>query len=234
MKKSLLILGLFIGSLTAIKAQCVIANSCTPTPTTGYCSTPATGSSLPNATEASAYSTTIQVSLGTSYSGITINSATITSVTGLPSGLSYSTNPTNGVMSGGSDACMLIAGTPATGSAGSYTVTANVIVNTSFGPAPGSLAWSLTVDAPLGIASQTNNQGTLLVSPNPATAQLSVAADFHFQKVNIFDAWGSLAFSTEVGSLNRTNVDLGRLNPGIYFIQVIDGRRSITRKFIKE
>jgi hypothetical protein len=232
MKKSLLILGLFIGSLATIKAQCVIANSCTPT--SGYCSTPASGSALPNATEGAAYSTTIQVSLATTYSVATINNATVTAITGLPTGLSYSTNPTNGVINGGSDGCILIAGTPATGSAGSYAVTASVTVNTNFGPFPGTLTWSLTVDAPLGITSQTNNQGTLLLSPNPATTQLSVAADFHFQKVNLFDALGSLAFSTEVGSLNRTNVDLGKLNPGIYFIQVTDGRRSITRKFIKE
>jgi len=165
MKKSLLLLSLFTVVVLGLKAQCTIAPTCTVT--TGYCSTPAANSSLPAATEMIAYSTTIQVSVGTSYSVATITNATVTSVSGLPAGLTYSLNPSTGVIAGGGNGCMLISGTPATGSGGSYTVTANVSVNTNFGVFPATLTWKLTVNWPAGIANySTNNAAILLIAPN--------------------------------------------------------------------
>lgn len=232
MKKTLLLLSLFTVSLGSMFAQCTIAPSCTPT--SGYCSTPAAGSALPNATETTAYSTVIQVSLATSYSIATINNATVTAVTGLPTGLSYSTNPTNGVINGGSSGCILIAGTPAAGSAGSYTVTANVTLNTNLGAFPTTLTWNLTVDAVSGIVQFSGNAATVLIAPNPAKTEMNVTADFHFQKVRIFDALGNLSLSQEVNGAYKTTLDLGKLNAGIYFLQIVDGNKVATRKFIKE
>ena len=232
MKKSLLVLSLFISSMAATKAQCTIVNTCTPT--AGYCSTPASASALPNGTESVAYSTVIQMSLGTTASGISITDATITAVSGMPTGLTYSTNPTSGVIVGGADGCILISGIPAAATAGSYTVTANVTVNTAFGAIPGTLTWSLTINAAAGIQSQTINQATLIVAPNPATSQISVAADFHFTKVNVFDVMGNLSLSQEVNGAYKTTIDIGKLNAGIYFLQAFDGNKVVTRKFIKD
>lgn len=232
MKKSLLLLSFFLSGSFALNAQCTIQNSCTPT--SGYCSTPASGSALPGGTEMVAYSTTIQVSLASSFSGATITDATVTSVSGLPTGLSYSTNPTNGVINGGSDGCILVAGTPGTGTAGNYVVTASVTVNTNFGPIPGTLTWSLSIAAPAGIASAPVTNSTVLVTPNPATTQVNVAADFHFQYAKVFDALGNLVITQEMSGAAGTTIDIGKLNTGIYFLQVGDGKRSATRKFIKE
>src|ERR1700752_830514 len=106
MKKSLLFISLFMSGFIYLNAQCTITPGCSAT--SGYCTTPAMGTNLPNATELAGYSTTIQVTLGTTVSGITINNATVTSVTGLPAGLSYSLNPTNGVIAGGASGCVLI------------------------------------------------------------------------------------------------------------------------------
>ncbi|MFM7903469.1 MAG: hypothetical protein ACKPAD_15980, partial [Bacteroidota bacterium] len=43
---------------------------------------------------------------------ITISNITVTGVTGLPPGLTYSTTPANGIFPGGSNGCMLVSGTP--------------------------------------------------------------------------------------------------------------------------
>jgi hypothetical protein len=233
MKKALLFLSLFVAGMTSLQAQCTITPSCSVT-TGAYCSTPATGSSLPNATELVAYNTVIQVTLGTMIGPATINSATVTSVTGLPSGLSYSINPSSGVINGGSSACMLITGTPATGSAGTYSVTANVTVNTSFGSQPTTLVWTLTVSASTGIANVYANETNLMIVPNPAKSELNLTADFHFQKIRVFDALGNLSLAQEVNGVYKTTLDLGKLNSGIYFVQVTDGNKVVTRKFIKE
>lgn len=235
MKKSLLFLGLLIGSMTATQAQCTIANSCTPSTSTGYCSTPAVGTALPNGTENVAYSTTIQVSLGTTAAGgaVTITDATVTAVTGLPTGLTGTPNPSNGVINGGGDGCILISGTPGAGTAGSYSVNAAVSVNTSFGVQNTNMIWPLTIDPAIGIATVAN-PGVFYVTPNPAGSQLSVTADFHFQSVRVFDALGNMALTHEASGAVAANLDLTKLNPGVYFIQVSDGNKTVTRKFIKQ
>jgi hypothetical protein len=232
MKKSLLFLGLFLAGIISLQAQCTITPSCTVT--SGYCSAPATGSALPNATEQVAYSTTIQLSVGTSYSIATIDSAQVTSLTGLPTGLSYSTNPTSGVVQGGSNGCILIAGTPAAGSAGTYTATAAVTAYTNFGPFPGTLTWSLTVNGTSGITNLSANAENVVIAPNPAKSEVNVTADFHFQKIRVYDALGNLSLTQDVNGAYKATVDLSKLNTGIYFIQIVDGTKVATRKFIKE
>jgi hypothetical protein len=234
MKKSILLVSLFTVMVLGLKAQCTIAPTCTIT--SGFCSTPAANSALPPATEQVAYSTTIQVSVGTSYSVATISNATVTSVTGLPTGLTYSTNPSSGVIAGGSSGCMLISGTPAVGSAGNYTVTANVSANTNFGVFPTTIVWTLVVNAPTtGIANySTNNAAILLIAPNPAKAEMNVSADFHFQKIRVYDALGNLALTQDVNSESKATVMVDKLNAGFYFLQVSDGNKVVTRKFIKE
>jgi hypothetical protein len=231
MKKSLLLFSLLIAGVISIKAQCTITPGCTPNP---YCSTPAANSALPPATETTAYSTVIQVSIASTYSSVPITNATITSMTGLPTGLTYSTNPTNGVINGGSDGCILITGTPAAGSAGSYTVTANVTVTTGIGSIPGTITWSLTVNTLAGITTVSAPALNLVLTPNPAKAEINLTADFNFQKVRVFDALGNVALTHDANNSYKTTVDLTKLNPGIYFLQIIDGNRIVTRKFIKE
>jgi hypothetical protein len=233
MKKSLFFLSLFVAAMINLKAQCTITPGCSAT--AGYCSTPAAGTSLPNATELVAYSTVIQVSIGTTFSGVTITNGTVTSVTGLPSGLSYSLNPSSGVIAAGSNGCMLITGTPASGSAGTYSVVANVTANTSFGAFPTTIGWPLTVDATTGIANvSASTSSNMLLAPNPVKSELSLTADFHFQKVRVFDALGNVSLIQEVNGVDKVTLDLYHLNSGIYFVQITDGNKVVTRKFIKE
>ncbi len=234
MKKTLLFAALLIGGLSQLNAQCTIVASCS-TGTVGYCTSPAENTNLPNATELSNYNTTIQVSMGSMIGGIVpITGATITAVTGMPAGLSYSTNPTNGIMAPSSDACVLVAGTPASGSAGSYTITATVTVGTGFGPQTGTVSWFLTVD-PIALGIRAYSVApNFVVSPNPATSELTLSADFHFGKVQVIDALGKTVLSGDANYATQTKLDISSLGKGVYFLQANDGNRIITRKFIKD
>lgn len=236
MKKTLLFAALLIGGLSQLSAQCTITPACS-TGTLGYCTTPAANTNLPNGTEAVAYSTNIQFSIGTSAFGgaITITDATINSVTGMPAGFIYSVNPSTSPIPAGSDGCIFISGTPAVGAAGTYTVDVNLGVNTSFGPTTQDVVWFLTID-PSGttnVKSITQNSG-FVISPNPATSELFVSAASHFGKVNIIDALGKIVLSHDANYTAQTTINISSLSKGVYFLQVNDGANVTTKKFIKE
>jgi hypothetical protein len=233
MKKTLLFAALLIGGLSQLSAQCTITPGCT-IGSTGYCTTPATATPLPNASESTVYSTSIQLSIGATVGGVaTITDATITAVSGLPAGMSYSLNPSSGVIVGGSNGCILISGTPASGSAGSYTVTASITANTSFGAIPASGTWPLTVTGAAGVRNYSES-ASFFISPNPATSELSISSTSHFGKVQIIDALGKIVISHDANYAAQTTINISSLSKGVYFIQVSDGTNLSTRKFIKE
>ncbi len=233
MNKLLFILYFLVTGSIASKAQCTIVSSCTPTG--WYCSTPATGDSLPNAIEMSGYNTTIQMSLASTYTSATIDSAKITAVSGLPNGISYSTNPINGVINGGANGCLLITGTPTSGTAGSYVVSVSVTIYSNLGEVhPPSLTWSLSVDVASGIENVAINKATILVIPNPAKSQITLSSNFHFHYLTILNILGNIIISQEVNGISKLSINLDNLNSGMYFLQISDGNKSTIQKFIKE
>ena len=230
MKKTLLFAALLIGGLSQLSAQCVIGAACTPS-AQGYCTVPVENTSLPNGTANVAYSTDIQFTLASTVSGITITGATISSVSGLPSGFNYSTNPASGNFSGGSSACMQITGTTAT--AGTYSIAVVFDVATSLFPTTQTLIWYLTIDAVTGIQSY-NKVSNMFVSPNPATSELTVASVSHIGKIQIVDALGKTVLSHDANYALQTTVNISSLSKGVYFLQVSDGTNLMTKKFIKD
>lgn len=234
MKKTLLFAALLLGGLSQLNAQCVIGAACTPS-AQGYCTVPAENTNLPNGTANVAYSSDIQFTLGTSVGsppfGATISDATILSVTGLPSGFVYTTNPTNGNFTGGSSACMQITGTTAT--AGTYSVAASFSVNTSVVPTTQTLTWYLTIDAATGIQSYSQSSN-MFVSPNPVSSELVISSASHIGKIQIIDALGKIVMTEDANYSTQTKIQVGALVKGVYFIQVSDGANLTTRKFIKE
>ncbi len=231
MKKTLLFVALLVGGLSQLNAQCVIGAACTPS-AQGYCTVPVENTNLPNGTVNAAYITDIQFTLGTSVGGVaTITNATILSVTGLPSGFVYSTNPASGNFTAGSSACMRISGSTAI--SGTYSVVSSFSVNTSFGPTTQNLTWFLTIDAATGIQSY-NHASNVFFTPNPATSELVISADFHFAKIQIIDALGKVVISHDANYASQTIIDVRNLSKGVYFLQANDGSKLITRKFIKD
>jgi hypothetical protein len=179
------------------------------------------------------YSTVIQVSLGTTAGGgaITISNATINSVSGMPAGFTYSTNPVSGTIPAGSDACLIFAGTPAT--PGTYTITVSLSVNTNFGPTTQSAVWYLTVNTLAGIRSY-DQVLSFVISPNPATSELFISSTSHFGKVQIVDALGNTVISHDANYSAQTTINISALSKDIYFLQVNDGTNLTTKKFIKD
>ncbi len=234
MKKTLLFAALLIGGLSQLFAQCTAA-ACTPS-VIGYCTMPVENTSLPNATELLPYSTTIQLSLGTTVGGFfTISDATVSGVTGLPSGFTYSINPTSGTFLAGTNACLIFAGTPTAASAGTYTISAGFIVNTSFTVTSQTLVWNLTID-PSGTTNvkSITAASNIVIAPNPATNELFVASPSHFGKVVIIDALGKTVLSHDANYSAQTTINISSLSKGVYFLQVSDGANLTTKKFIKD
>ncbi|MES2764140.1 MAG: T9SS type A sorting domain-containing protein [Bacteroidota bacterium] len=231
MKKILLFAALLTGSLSQLSAQCVIGAACTPS-AQGYCTVPVENTNLPNGALSVAYSTDIQFTLGTTVGGFaTITDATILSVTGLPVGFAYTTNPTSGNFPGGSSACMRISGT--TAAAGTYSIAASFSVNTSVIPTTQTLTWFLTINSTTGIQSY-NQLSNVMVSPNPATSELFIGSGSHFGKVSIVDALGKTVLTHDANYAAQTTINISSLSKGVYFLQVNDGNRVTTKKFIKE
>lgn len=72
------------------------------------------------------------------------------------------------------------------------------------------------------------------ISPNPAREQLQVdAGQFTMARIGLFNTSGSLMLTQQPGS-SRALLDVHTLPPGIYFLQVVTGRGSRTRKIILE
>ena len=231
MKKTLLFAALLIGGLSQLSAQCVIGAACTPS-AQGYCTVPVENTNLPSGLANTAYSTDIQFTLGSNVGGFTnITDATIATVTGLPAGFIYTTNPSNGNFIGGSSACMQITGT--TTATGNFSVAATFDVNTGLGPTSQTLTWFLTIGSTTGI--QTYNQASkVLVSPNPATSELFVSSASHFGKVQIIDALGKTVLSHDANYSAQTTINISSLSKGVYFLQINDGANVTTKKFIKD
>ena len=235
MKKTLLFAALLIGSLSQLSAQCTITPGCTLGPL-GYCTTPAENTALPNGTELLPYSTVIQLSLGTIVGGtFPITDATISSVAGMPAGFTYSANPTNGVILPGASACLIITGTPGTGSAGTYTVGVGFDVNLPGFPTTQTLNFSLQID-PSGTTNvkSITASSNFVIAPNPATSELFIASNSHFGKVVVIDALGKTVLSHDANYAAQTTINISSLSKGVYFLQVSDGANLTIKKFIKD
>lgn len=235
MKKTLLFATMLIALCIKSNAQCTIAPTCSMA-TIGYCTTPPENTNLSNAVELTPYSNTIQFSLGTTAGGVaTITDASIVSVTGLPATFTYSTNPSNGNFTGGSNACMIMSGTPVASSAGNYTIAVLFAVNTNFGPTTQTLNWYLTVapNTSTNIKS-VNTSSQFFVSPNPVTNELLISSESHIGKIQIIDALGKVVMTADANYSTQTKIEVGDLVKGVYFIQLSDGVNLTTRKFIKE
>lgn len=231
MKKTLLTMATMVAGILSMNAQCTIAPTCTPG-ATGYCATPASGSTLTVANIGITYNQVIQFSLGSQAAGLT--GATITAVSGLPAGLSATYNPTNGVVSPSGSACMQISGIT-TGATGIYTMVATFKVGTVLGNTVVPAPWYIPVANSTGLNSFYNAfNGVLVLAPNPAKAELTVTSDLHLSKATIIDALGKIVLEQELNYANQATINISNLERGVYFLQANDGTKSMTKKFIKD
>lgn len=245
MRKNLLIIlvTLFAGAQTGVIAQCVPDLSIT---VPGIYPDSATG--LPNGTVGIQYSEDIQarVLTDTTFNGlpVVISNITMTSVTGLPPGLTYACTPASCIYPGGSNGCILISGTPTT--AGVYPITVTLTANgTIFGvPAPPQTTtldyYSITIDVNTGIAGNLSDVkfNFLHSNPNPATNYTDVtfttpvSGDFVLKMYNMIGKEVLVKNIRAAAGTNTNRVNLDKISAGVYMMSIENGTSILTRRVI--
>ena len=66
------------------------------------------------------------------------------------------------------------------------------------------------------------------IQPNPVVHTLNIQSDFEIEVVRIFDTLGR-----DVGSFRGTALDISSFAAGLYFVEVVSGKRRAVQKFIK-
>ncbi len=234
MKIFLLSIVFLTATLFNANAQCVVMSSCTPDPNLGYCVTPPINAALPIGAVGLPYSTSIQVSIGTTAGGglVAISSASILSISGLPGGLTSSTNPGSGTIPGGASGCVLISGTPTV--FGTFTLAASVVAQTSFGLQTNVVNWTLVIGVTIGLPSLTSVTGVLYLVPNPAKNELNVSSDSNIGIISIYDALGKVVLTAPAPELSNISLNISSLPNGVYFLQAHNGAKTTYKKFIKD
>jgi len=215
---------------------------------------------LPPAYEEVPYSTILQFKVpdtsnyplaGNTYK-VAIKDITLTGITGLAaipySGtnqFSFSSNPSNGVFTGGSVCCMQIFGTPALGTAGNtYNLSIKLKIHATFGSSPISFDSTVTVyriivDVNTGIPSINRNRFDLSQNyPNPVKDKTNISfnvptrglAEFH-----VYNLVGGVLYSKTIDAkagMNILSYDSKDLEQGVYFYSLTYNGMTLTKRLI--
>jgi len=255
--------------LTTISFSSLWSQSCTPDQIAvliglpGVYPNPVQQSALPSGSVGTAYSeritiitladTTIDLSaiIGFPVPPVTasVNYQEVTNVTGLPSGMSYSCNPSNCLIPGDSSGCVALTGTPTQG--GTFTVGLTTGINIAVPssvpvlggqnitvPVPG-ISWDLEITSSAGVVDAVNRGFTLGQNvPNP----VSGSTDIHFtttkpaiMELTVMDLAGRVVAQQSQRAFVGEQVirfDATSLEAGVYLIRLSNGQASQTRKMV--
>ncbi|MCA6362469.1 MAG: T9SS type A sorting domain-containing protein [Bacteroidetes bacterium] len=233
-------------------AQCTINSSVFSGPN-DYGILPDTVTNLPVAFVGSPYTTDLQVHVDpdtvTALGTFPITQIVIDSVSGLPAGFTYLSNPVNGVMPGGSFGCVGVTGTATSGqelggpaSNGVYpiivffTATVNVLsVPTAF---PATLTgYRIEIDAPNSLpVIESLRFAVNAPAPNPSDARTEfrfnapVNGQVEFHLYNMLGAEvARQTIDAEKGS-NRFTLETAALPAGVYMYSFRMGNSTVTRR----
>ncbi len=245
MKKLLLSLTIsFVFGLNGLLAQC------TPNTTiTNPGTYPDSATGLPHAIVGQAYSTVIQIRVltDTTISGnhATVDSVILNSVTGLPTGFTYATNPSSGHFPGGSNACVLLTGAaPTAGMEGSHPLTINITAYGHISGFPASLPYTVIyynihIDAANGIFNLAVSKFDLSQNfPDPATNLTTIyynvpaASLLDFRMYNLL---GKIVYQKSIFAERGTGsiaLDAKDFAPGIYMYNLSNGKATLTRRMV--
>ena len=180
----------------------------------------------------------------------TINSVSITGITGLPSGLSHACDISSCLWPGNTNRCFLISGTP--NQSGNFTFSVTIVANVE-SPLPFPLdgaydapaydiVYNLTIDSTGTTTSikriEEDNIEVYGISPNPS----NLGAKIRFKSpgnqnvsFTVHNMIGVLVMSKQIYSeqgMNIVSIDTGELNPGVFIITLIDGVSSSSKKMV--
>ena len=78
-----------------------------------------------------------------------------------------------------------------------------------------------------------NDNNNIAIYPNPATNFIDIETDLKDYSISIFDNMGKL-ISKEKVNQNKIQIDISNFSNGLYFIQLQNNDKMISKKFIKE
>ena len=86
------------------------------------------------------------------------------------------------------------------------------------------------------IKKQDINTASMSISPNPTNGALTISLNKTTPHVTIevIDAIGKVLLSENHKEFNKTTINVSDLSSGIYFVKIISGENTVTKKFIKE
>jgi len=242
---------LFLFVTTFIVNSLSQAQNCTPNQawadTTAYGVIPDTIQNFPPAIQNQFYSSDLNFKVPTDATlassqappNSTIQSFTVNSVTGLPTGLSYVCNNSNCTYNGGANGCANVYGTPTVTGVFPVTIniTANVIINPIPLPVPQTVSFTgyKIVVGTAGVVEQVISPIT--ISPNPANELINIEGITSATKaksVSIVNLEGKVIAEKEVSAATNISFDLTGVKSGMYFVNVAHASGVETVKFIKE
>lgn len=179
------------------------------------------------------------VDLGAGDQNIPVNWIRVDGVSGLPTGFSYSCNPSNCIFPGGSNGCVVLYGTAVDGQEGAYPITVNTTgeVVILFGSMevteeyPIDIAgYVLVVNGPNGINKHENSFLVYQEGDNYRFNFLSKISDLIY---NLYDVNGRRIASNSLNHTESLNISTELLPRGLYILQMeLDGN-LISYRLIK-
>jgi len=221
---------------------------CTPIPFPGPSFTnPDTSDVIPPAVETQFYSQVIHVRIpeDTLLNGlvITIDSAGVQSVTGMPTSLSWVSNSTNNYWPGDTFGCVIIQGTPIIGDSGNYTVSVTIAVH-AFGQAmPFTLDYDVEIlsQAFVGVNSAKKDEIQVFQNqPNPFNNKTEInyyspkTANISFK---VYDIIGNTVLNRLLKATqgkNTISFNRNNLSSGIYIYEFKSESKTIRKRMIIE
>lgn len=240
MKKLLLLISLISFVSTIAVAQCI------PIPVPGTAlSNPE--SEINNAAATQFYSQVIHISVPADtvmppiVFPITIDSAGIVSISGLPNGFSYQTNSSNDIWPGDTTGCVLLQGMPTAAEIGTYTLSVEYIVYALGQAATDILYYDFEVldSTHVGFDKVTEHGfGLKQNMPNPANENTQI--DFFSEnektlEFSIYNVQGQLVDKRVIQAkkgVNSISVNTSRYASGIYVYRLNDGIVSDSKRMI--
>jgi hypothetical protein len=240
MKKLLFVLFISFTGITMVSAQC------TPDPLVNAPGIyPDSATNLPHATVGVPYSTTMTACVPHDTLGLTFDSVGVTSITGLPTGFSYTPNSASGYWHGAAVAgtvnkgCILISGpAPTAGQAGTYPLTIHVNAVVFHTQNPYTLTYYKIVIDPASSVSELIPSNLVIYqnSPNPFSDKTDISfsspvkSNYNF---TVSDMIGKVVYSEVFSAKEGRNVitfSADDLRPGLYLYRLSNGKECITKK----
>ena len=84
---------------------------------------------------------------------------------------------------------------------------------------------------------QKNIDNNFSISPNPTNALLNISSGKAINgnvKIEVIDALGKVLVSEDYKEFNQSTINVSSLSSGIYFVKIISGENTVTKKIIKE